>query len=176
MKKCLIVVDMQNDFIDGALGFDEANQVITPIKDKIQTVRQEKGEVIFTQDTHDASYLQSVEGNHLPVEHCIEGTKGHALHPEIEALREESDQVFIKHTFPSLALGDYLKDKYFDTIEICGLVSNICVLSNAVIAKAALPNTRIIVDANATKSFDVTLNDQSLNIMEALHIEIKNRS
>ena len=176
MNKALIVVDMQHDFIDGALGFDKANTVIEPIVEKIREARKQGWSVIFTQDTHDEDYLHSEEGSHLPVEHCIEGTKGHKIHGLIEAERHSEDKVFKKPTFPSLELGNYLKKKTFDEIEVCGLVSNICVISNAIIAKAARPDARIVVDAKATASFDDSLNDQSLNVMEGLHIEIKNRS
>ena len=173
MNQCLIVVDMQNDFIDGALGFEAAHQVIQPIKEKIIHARNNDIDVIFTMDTHQNNYLKTEEGKHLAVKHCIEGSKGHKLNPEIEALRENYDKVFTKPTFPSLELGNYLKTKSYDTVELCGLVSNICVLSNAVIVKAALDNAHIMVDSKATKSFDSSLHEASLAILEGLHIEIK---
>jgi len=173
VKKCLIVVDMQNDFIDGALGFETAHEVIEPIKEKILQARKANIDVMFTMDTHQDNYLETEEGKNLPVKHCIEGSYGHKIHQEIEALRKEEDKVFKKPTFPSLELGNYLKTKAYQEVELCGLVSNICVLSNAVIVKAALDNAHIIVDANATKSFDNTLHEASLQVLEGLHIEIK---
>jgi len=175
MKRCLIVVDMQNDFITGALGFDDASEVIAPIKEKIKDYRAAGQTIIFTQDTHKKDYLKTTEGEHLPVQHCIEGTWGHALYEDIEAMKEEKDPHFKKETFPSLELGNFLADEDYDEIELCGLVSNICVASNAVIVKAAKPRSRIIVDATATKSFDETLHEKSLDVLEAMHIEIKNR-
>jgi nicotinamidase-related amidase len=175
MKKCLIVVDMQNDFITGALGFEKAPSIASRIKDKITRARSEGYDILFTQDTHDEDYLDTVEGKHLPVAHCIKGTKGHALDPSILAVKDPSDPLFTKPTFPSLALGEYLKDANYQVIELCGLVSNICVLSNAVIAKSACPNARISVDATLTSSYDLTLHEKALDILENLHITVKNR-
>ncbi len=175
-KRCLIVVDMQNDFIEGELGFEKAPLVVPAVRKKIQEYQEQKYDVVYTMDTHDTNYLQTEEGSHLPVKHCIKGTKGHALHPEIEAVKKPDERVFEKHTFPSLVLGDYLEDKGYETVELVGLVSNICVISNAVIAKAALPNARIEVDANATASFDEALHKKALDVMEGMHVVIKNRS
>jgi len=175
-KHCLIVVDMQNDFIDGALGFEGAQSVIPHIEHKIKNARDLGHSVYFTMDTHDQAYLSKEEGKHLPVTHCVKGTKGHSLHPSIEALRHKSDRVFIKHTFPSLDLGKTLEKEGFDSIELVGLVSNICVISNAIIAKAALPEARITVDVLATNGPDKTLHNKALDILENLHVQIKNRS
>ncbi len=176
MNKCLVVVDMQNDFIDGALGFEWAKKVIEPIKQKIKDYRRENQCIVFTQDTHSKNYQNTVEGEHLPIPHCIEGTKGHKLHEEIEALRKDEDKTFQKETFPALSLGKFLKNQNFSHIELCGLVSDMCVLSNAVIAKSALPNANIHIDARATTTFDLDNHEKALDILENLHIEIKNRS
>lgn len=175
MSKCLIVVDYQNDFIDGALGFEGALDIKDAIIDKIQQVKQDGGDVIFTKDTHTEEYLDTEEGQHLPIIHCVEGTTGHAIQEDVDALRENTDVEFIKYSFPSLELGNYLATKDYDVIELCGLVSNICVLSNAVIAKSALPNAHIVVDATATASFDPELHEQALNILEGIHVEVINR-
>jgi nicotinamidase-related amidase len=172
MKKCLIVVDYQNDFVGGALGFAGADSIEDAIIKKIHDYHTRNDDVIFTKDTHDASYLDKEEGKNLPVEHCIKGTKGHDLRASVEAVKQDTDKVFEKPTFPSLELGNYLKDKPYDTIELCGLVSHICVLSNAVIAKAACPNAHIIVDKNATKSYDKTLHQKALDVMAGIHIDI----
>lgn len=174
MKKCLIVVDFQNDFISGALGFPGADKIKNRISDKIKEYRIHDYDIIFTLDSHKEDYLDTEEGKNLPVAHCIIGTEGHELHPEIKALKSEKDKSFIKYTFPSLDLGLHLKDKMYDQIELCGLVSNICVISNAVIAKAALPNAHIIVDSLATDSFDKELHKKSLDVMRGLHIEVLN--
>ena len=173
---CLIVVDYQNDFVDGALGFEEAEAIGPTIREKIQTYHEAGQAVIFTMDTHYDDYLETEEGENLPVEHCIKGTKGHALHPHVADEKTTQDRVFEKHTFPSLDLGNHLKSESFDEVELVGLVSNICVISNAVIAKAALPDAKIIVDAAATGGPDKDLHDKTLDVMEGLHIHVTNRS
>jgi nicotinamidase/pyrazinamidase len=175
MKKCLIVVDFQNDFIDGSLGFNGAINIKDKIIEKINIYRKNNDEVIFTMDTHYPDYLDGEEGKNLPVEHCIKGTKGHQIQKDVFTLKQPDDMVFEKPTFPSLELGTYLKEKNFSEVELCGLVSNICVLSNAVIAKSALPNAHIIVDALATDSYDKDLHTKGLDIMNGLHIEVLNR-
>ncbi|MGD9761028.1 MAG: cysteine hydrolase family protein [Candidatus Izemoplasmatales bacterium] len=175
MKKCLIVVDFQNDFINGALGFEEALNIKDKIIEKIISYRTSGDDIIFTLDTHTDNYLSTEEGNNLPVKHCIKGTTGHDLHQDIFVLKSLKDKVFEKNTFPSLELGKYLENKDYQLIELCGLVSNICVISNAVIAKSALPNAHIVVDASATESFDKTLHKKTLDVLEGLHVEVLNK-
>lgn len=175
MKECLIVVDFQNDFIDGALGFDGASDITETIVAKIKDYKDRGHDVMFTVDTHKEDYMETEEGQNLPVIHCVEGTHGHLIQDDVKALIDTKDKQFIKYTFPSLELGTYLRDKDYDTIELCGLVSNICVISNAVIAKSALPNAHIKVDARATRSFDPDMHEKALDVMEGLHIEVTNR-
>ena len=175
MKKCLIVVDFQNDFIDGALGFKGAESITKAIVKKIKQYKKEKMDVIYTLDTHKDNYLDTEEGKNLPVIHCVEGTKGHRISDDVENLIEEEDKQFVKYSFSSLELGSYLSKQNYDEVELCGLVSNVCVISNAVIAKSALPNAHIMVDSLATKSFNPILHEKTLDVMEGLHIEVKNR-
>jgi nicotinamidase/pyrazinamidase len=175
MKKCLIVVDFQNDFIDGALGFDSAINIKEIIIKKINEYRDSNDDIIFTMDTHEENYLVTEEGHNLPVKHCVKGTYGHQIQSDVLALKSPKDKVFEKPTFPSLGLGKYLENKKYDVVELCGLVSNICVLSNAVIVKSALPNAHIIVDASATDSYDKILHAKSLDVLEGIHIEVINR-
>jgi nicotinamidase-related amidase len=175
MKECLIVVDFQNDFIDGALGFEGAIDIKDAIVAKIRDFKERGQDVLFTKDTHKTDYLDTEEGKNLPVLHCVEGTHGHELHADVLDLVEPNDKQFVKYTFPSLELGEYLKNKDYQRIELCGLVSNICVISNAVIAKSALPDAHIVVDARATRSFDPVLHEKALDVMEGLHIEVQNR-
>ena len=140
MKKLLIVVDYQNDFVDGALGFEGANKLDEVIANKIKDYKKNNYDVIFTFDTHDEDYMQTEEGNNLPVKHCIKGTIGHELYGKVKkCFDKDRDVYFEKPTFPSLELANYLKDKEYEEIELCGLVSNICVLSNVVMVKSALP-------------------------------------
>lgn len=172
MKKCLIVVDFQNDFIDGALGFEGAIDIKDHIIKKINTYRDNGDDIVYTLDTHTKEYMETEEGKNLPVIHCVEGTHGHQVQDDVKSVLLDSDKSFIKYTFPSLELGNYLKDKDYESVELCGLVSNICVLSNAVIAKSALPNAHIIVDARATASFDASLHEKTLDILEGIHVEV----
>lgn len=170
--KLLIVVDYQNDFVDGALGFAGAEKLDEKIAQKIKEYHKNNDEVIFTLDTHYKDYSESLEGKYLPVPHCIKGTDGHKLYGKTANSIGKNDKVFEKLTFPSLELAVYLKDKAYECVEIVGLVSNICVLSNAIMVKSALPDTEIIVDANYTDSFDRSLHNKCLDIMEGLHIKV----
>ena len=170
--KLLIVVDYQNDFVDGALGFAGAEKLDEIIAQKIKEYHKNNDEVIFTLDTHYKNYSESLEGKYLPVPHCIKDTEGHKLYGKTANSIGKNDKVFEKLTFPSLELAVYLKDKAYECVEIVGLVSNICVLSNAIMVKSALPDTEIIVDANYTDSFDRSLHNKCLDIMEGLHIKV----
>jgi len=172
MKKLLIVVDFQNDFVDGSLGFDKAKDLEEVIYNKIKLYQANNNDIIYTLDTHDNQYLNTIEGDKLPIIHCIKGTSGHEIFGKIKELIKEDTTIFEKSTFGSLDLGIYLKDKNYKEIEICGLVSNICVIANAVIAKSALPNARIIVDAKATASYDLELHNKTLAVMVGLHIDV----
>ncbi|TVP85653.1 MAG: cysteine hydrolase [Acholeplasmataceae bacterium] len=173
MKRALIVVDYQKDFVDGALGFPKAPTLAKGIRTKIGQYRNRQDAVLFTFDTHDDDYLKTREGRHLPVPHCIKGTPGFELDEAIKDVRKDTDHVFYKPCFGSLALADHLKEAQYDHIELVGLVTNICVLANAVIAQAALPEADIIVDAGLCASFDETLHDKALDIMRGLFITVK---
>ena len=174
MKRLLIVVDFQNDFVDGALGFKKACELEEIIFEKINQYQKNNDDVIFTLDTHDQDYLKTHEGKNLPVSHCLRGTIGHDLYGKVKDLAKKAI-IFEKPTYPSLDLGIFLKDKNYDDIEICGLVSNICVLSNAIIVRAALPNAQIIIDSNATASYNESLNEKALDVLEGMHYTIINR-
>lgn len=175
MKKALIVVDFQNDFVNGSLGFPEASSLDEKICERINSYRRDGGDVIFTFDTHYENYLESAEGKNLPVVHCIENTVGWELFGKTGKQCLDSDVKIIKNTFGSDKLMELLKEKSYASVELCGLVSNICVISNAVIAKAALPEAAIIVDASLTKSFDNSLHEKALDVMEGLQISVINR-
>ena len=148
MKEVLIVVDYQKDFVDGALGFAGAEALDGPIARRIAEVRAGGGDVIFTMDTHGADYLSTMEGRKLPVVHCVKDTAGWQLYGQVGAALRPGDPVFEKETFPSLDLADWLRERDYGAVELCGLVSHICVLSNAVMVKAALPNAAVTVDAS----------------------------
>lgn len=172
MKKCLIVVDYQVDFVCGSLGFEKAKELDERIAQKIEKYRNENGEVIFTFDTHKEDYLNTQEGKKLPVPHCILGTDGHKLYGKTALTKKENDKCFFKECFGSAELFDYLRENSFDSIELCGVVSNICVISNAVLAKTAQPETKIVVDSSCIASNDNELNEAVINVMKSLQIEV----
>jgi len=175
MKKCLIVVDYQNDFVSGSLGFPEAAGLDKHIVQKIKQYRENGDEVVFTFDTHGEEYANTQEGRCLPVPHCLKGTEGHKLYGETAGQIWETDRVFYKNTFGSDELYTFLRATPFESIELVGLVSNICVISNAVLAKTAQPETPISVDAQCTASHDCNLINAALDVMESLQIQINNR-
>ena len=186
MKRLLIVVDYQNDFVDGALGFDGAELLDERIAKKIDEYREAADHIAFTYDTHHKDYLETFEGMNLPIPHCIEGTDGHELYGQVAAKLHDSDDVFMKPTFGSTALFERLMKRQavaerigaapFESIELVGLVSNMCVLSNAVIARTACPDVPIIVDAACTASPDPIMNEKAFDIMEGLQIRVINRN
>lgn len=175
IKKCLIVVDYQNDFVSGSLGFPEAVELEQNIADKINQYRKNDDEVVFTFDTHGEDYLDTQEGRNLPITHCLQGTASHKLYGQIAKLIQESDKRFHKTTFGSDELYAYLKATPFAGIELVGVVSNICVMANAVLAKTAQPETPVVVDASCTASNNSALNKSALDVMSGLQIQITNR-
>ena len=173
MQEILVVVDMQNDFITGSLGTKEAQAIVEKVCRKIQGF---DGEVLFTLDTHGPDYLGTQEGRKLPVPHCLRGSDGWQLYGETgQALDRGWDKVLEKPAFPSLELTEWLRGRGYDQVELAGLVSYLCVLSNAVMVKAALPEAEIIVDASCTAGPDPALHAKGLDVMEALQITVLNR-
>lgn len=172
MKRILIVVDMQRDFIDGSLGTNEAVAIVPRVIDKIKEYKNAGFEIVFTRDTHGENYLETNEGKHLPVEHCIKGTKGWQLNKEIDILAK-MHRVFDKPAFGSVELMNYLLDNTYDEVELCGLCTDICVISNALLAKAALPEARIIVDSTCSAGVTVESHDRALETMKMCQIEVR---
>jgi len=172
-RKAIIVVDYQNDFVSGALGFAGAELLADKIEARIKAALTDGEALIFTYDTHFENYSETQEGRNLPVPHCIKGTDGHALYGGIAAYADKADASFEKNTFGSMDLAEYVKAQQFEEIELCGLVSNICVISNAVLCKAALPEAKITVDSALTGSFSDELNDCALKVMAGLQITVK---
>lgn len=172
----LIVVDYQNDFVNGSLGFSGAEKLDEKIAEKIKTFHQNGDIVIFTMDTHFENYFETQEGRKLPVKHCIKGTNGWELFGQTKLSKENSDVVFEKNTFPSLELGKFLEGKHAEKVELVGLVSNICVISNAVIVKSAIPEAEIFVDATLTDSNDKLMHEKCLDVMGSFQINVINRN
>ena len=176
MKKLLLVVDYQKDFVDGALGFAGAEKLDWPIAEKIAAYRAAGDDVAFTLDTHQENYLDTQEGRKLPVPHCLMNSEGWQLYGKTaEALDRARDMVICKPAFPSLWLGSWLKEQKYERIELVGLVSYLCVLSNALMVKAALSEAEIVVDASCTAGPDPTLHEKALDLMEALQMTVINR-
>lgn len=173
MKKCLIVVDYQVDFVTGALGFEKAVELDEIISRKIVEYRESGGEVIFTLDTHQNNYSDTYEGKNLPIAHCIEGTEGHSLYGSVSKHKKDCDKCFCKPSFGSAELFEYLRQNEYESIELCGVVTNICVISNAVLAKTAQPEIDIIVDSKAVASNDDSLNKKALEVMQSFQIIVK---
>ena len=162
----LVVVDMQNDFIGGALGTKEAVAIVPKVVEKI---RNFDGRVLFTRDTHKEDYLDTQEGKKLPVAHCIKGTEGWELHPEIEALRKED--ALDKPTFGSTQLGCILKEMDgLESVTFVGLCTDICVISNAMIAKAFIPEVPVIVDASCCAGVTPQSHKNALEAMKMCQI------
>lgn len=172
MKRLLVVVDYQNDFIDGALGFDGADKIAANIVELIKRFRNSNDEIVFTVDTHDEDYLNTTEGQHLPIPHCLKGQEGWKLYPLIKDLVGNSE-VFEKPSFGSALLGQYIANHQFDEIYLCGLVSDICVFSNAIIAKTfASSYCQIKVVRAATSSSNLAMQEKAFDVLKHLHIEI----
>lgn len=171
-NKALVVVDYQVDFVSGALGFAGAELIELIIVGKIEDVRRDGGTVIFTYDTHHENYLDTAEGKKLPVPHCIEGTDGYELYGKVRDCLKEGDIVIRKPSFGSAELLDVLREKGFDEVELCGLVTDICVVSNAIIAKTALPESRVVVDGRACASFDKEAHEAALRVMKSVQIDV----
>ena len=171
MKKRLIVIDMQNDFIDGALGTPEAVSIVERVKEKIRSWPPEA--VIATMDTHGPDYLTTQEGRSLPVEHCIKGTEGWRLRPDIAALLEKA-AVFEKPTFGSVDLAKALAAmEDLEEVELVGLCTDICVVSNALLLKAAMPEVRISVDAACCAGVTPEKHRAALETMRSCQIQVR---
>lgn len=173
MQKILVVVDMQNDFIDGALGTKEAVSIISTVEEKIKKF---EGRVIFTRDTHEENYMDTQEGRNLPIPHCIRGTKGWEITARLMALCKE--EPIDKVTFGSVDLGNILKEadskEKIESITFIGLCTDICVISNVMIVKAFLPEVKIKVDASCCAGVTLESHRNALEAMRMCQVEIEN--
>ncbi|MGN0114739.1 MAG: cysteine hydrolase family protein [Acutalibacteraceae bacterium] len=169
----LIAIDLQNDFIDGALGTKEATVIVPAAADKIM---RHKGKIIATLDTHGADYLNSAEGKSLPVEHCIKGTKGWQINDEIKAALDEKGCIYVeKPTFGSVRLPEIIKSEAsgepFD-ITLIGLCTDICVVSNALLLKANFPECDICVDSACCAGVTPDSHNAALTTMKMCQIRV----
>ncbi len=168
-SKLLVVIDMQKDFVTGALGTKEAQAVVSSI---VKKIKEHKGPIAYTLDTHQQNYLSTSEGKHLPVVHCIEGEEGHQLVDELQEPLSDA-QVFEKPTFGSVDLANYIgKDEFIDSVELVGVCTDICVVSNALLIKAMNPEMPITVDSSCCAGTTVENHESALSTMRSCQIEI----
>lgn len=175
MSRILIVVDMQNDFIDGSLGSHEAVTIVEPVR---RMAASWDGPVVFTKDTHGADYMNTQEGRKLPVSHCIRGTKGWELEPGLNELcHAKNSLVFEKGTFGSRSLAEYLAAlnaaEPIEEIVLAGLCTDICVISNAMLIKAFLPEVPVAVEASCCAGVTPESHERALLAMEMCQVEVR---
>lgn len=169
-KNVLVVVDMQKDFINGALGTNEAEGIVKNVADKIKNFT---GEIIFTRDTHFENYSNTQEGKKLPVKHCIKGTEGWQIDSRLEEFMTDAVKVFDKPSFGSVELARYLAgNKELESVELIGLCTDICVISNAMVIKAFMPEVRIIVDEKCCAGVTPESHRNAIEAMKMCQIEI----
>ena len=175
MRKILIVIDMQNDFIDAALGSQEAVGIVEAVKEKIRSYPA--ADVIATMDTHGDNYMNTQEGKYLPVPHCIKGTDGWQIRPDIAELLNGA-KIYEKPTFGSTAMAADLKEvseKEEIELELIGLCTDICVVSNALLLKAAMPEVKISVDPACCAGVTPEKHLAALETMRSCQIQVENR-
>ncbi|WMJ81596.1 isochorismatase family cysteine hydrolase [Clostridium sp. MB40-C1] len=180
MEKLLVVIDYQNDFVDGTLGFEKAKTLEKSIYDKVTKYLQEGDKVIFTYDTHYEEYLKTREGKNLPVLHCIKGTNGHKLYGKIKDFSSSENTMHYEKKGFGISPEDMIQianevGEDIKEIEIVGVVTNICVISNVVLFQSQYRNADIIVDASLCASFDDKLHEKALDVMEGLQVKVINR-
>ncbi len=172
MQNILVVIDMQNDFIDGSLGTKEAVAIVPAVKDKINSF---DGKIYFTRDTHDVNYLGTQEGKKLPVEHCIKNSFGWQISEALDTSRAE--KIIDKPTFGSTELSKELcrenEREKISKITLVGICTDICVISNAMLLKAAMPEVKIAVDAVCCAGVTPESHENALNAMRMCQIEIE---
>ncbi len=173
--KCLVVVDMQNDFVSGALGSQDARAIVQNVVERVQRAVDDGEEIVFTRDTHQKNYLQTQEGSKLPVPHCIAGTDGWELIPELRPYAE-GRLVLDKPTFGSRQLGEALvqlnEQERLEQIALIGLCTDICVISNAMVAKAFLPETPLVVEAACCAGVTPESHENALRALEVCQVNV----
>jgi nicotinamidase-related amidase len=175
--KILIVIDMQNDFLHGALRNEEGIKIIPNVVSKVKEYKAENNLVIATRDTHEENYLETQEGLNLPVTHCIKGTNGWQINKDILEVLGDS-LIFDKPSFGSLELARYLREIYFDSqkeleIEMLGVCTDICVISNAMLIKASLPEVKITVLKDLCAGVTIESHKNALEAMKMCQINVK---
>ncbi len=171
MRKVIVVIDMQNDFIDGALGTKEAQAMLPHLVAKLE--REKDALLIFTQDTHSKNYMETQEGRNLPVLHCIKPEKGWEIAPSLQPFVKKAAAVIEKPAFGSLELPKAVAKLHPDEVELVGLCTDICVISNAMILKAAFPELPVAVDASCCAGVTPASHDNALQAMKMCQVDIR---
>ena len=180
MNRLLVVVDYQKDFVSGTLGFKKAETLEQGIYDKVRSYLENHDKVLFTYDTHSDNYLETREGKNLPVNHCIIGTEGHEIFGKINKFKDADNTIHLNKEVFAISPESLIeiREKLKDTIaeiEILGVVTNMCVISNAVSMQTIFPNADISVDASLCASFDDELHEKALDVIESIQIKVVNR-
>lgn len=176
MKKLLVVVDYQKDFVDGSLGFEKAKGLENRIYNKIKKYKENEDYVLFTYDTHYDNYFETREGKHLPIKHCINNTDGHELYGRIKDFKNYGDHIKKESFSIDSKILNWLDEDLVDSIEIIGIVTNLCVISNAITFQTLFKNKEITIDASCCASFDDNLHEKALDVMQGLQMNIINRN
>lgn len=171
MRKVIVVIDMQNDFIDGALGTKEAQAMLPNLVAKLE--REKDALLIFTQDTHSKNYMETQEGRNLPVLHCIKPEKGWEIAPSLQPFVKKAAAVIEKPAFGSLELPKAVAKLQPDEVELVGLCTDICVISNAMILKTAFPELPVAVDASCCAGVTPASHDNALQAMKMCQVDIR---
>lgn len=166
MKKLLVVIDMQNDFVTGVLGTNEAASIANSVAEYANNF---DGDVALTRDTHHLNYLETQEGKNLPIVHCLENTNGWKIISDIQ----KQNYIFNKETFGSVDLANFIKDNKYETIEFIGVCTDICVISNVLLTKAFVPEAKIIVHKNLCAGVTPESHENAINAMKACQIIIE---
>lgn len=169
MSKCIVVIDVQNDFVDGALGTKDAEAMIPRLVEKLRN--EKDAHLVFTKDTHKEDYLETQEGKKLPVKHCVKNTQGWEIYPALNEFLEKAE-VIEKKSFGTTRLPSVVAK--YDEVELVGLCTDICVVSNALILKAFFPEKPISVDASCCAGVTPESHQAALDVMKNCQVEIKN--
>ncbi|MGG7177784.1 cysteine hydrolase family protein [Clostridium paraputrificum] len=179
MSKLLVVVDYQNDFVDGALGFKKAETLEEKIYNKVKSYLENGDKVLFTYDTHFEDYLETREGKNLPVNHCIKGTEGHRLYGRLKEFQGAKNTLHYDKEAFGIAPKDMINISKelgeVTDIEFTGVVTNMCVISNVVTFQSQYINANITVDGSLCASFDDKLHEKALDLIESLQVKVMNR-
>ncbi len=169
MNTALIIIDMQKDFVTGALGSADAQAILPAVRTRIENARKNGEKIIFTRDTHGDDYFNTQEGKKLPVAHCIKDTDGWQI---CDGLYRQGDLVFDKPVFGSTELAQYLKEQAFDSVEFIGVCTDICVVSNVLLAKAVCLDTEIFVRASCCAGLSKQKHEAALETMRSCQVAV----